>query len=166
MKCEYNVDDRIEGRRITVNCLECDEIFDLKECFFHVIKIMGDEYNIDNMVFSDDVETQLTGNVVDILGRLGDLCKDIDRVSSKVPKGKECKNCDVSPKKIFGDIYGSFADEPDKVFEAYYTSYRSLNQGEGCEECKRQSEEDMCRFGEELVSLSDAVLRDAYGIIG
>ncbi len=166
MKCEYDVTEKFNGRRVTVNCRECENAFAVEKCFPSMMDIMIKEYNINHIIFSDQKETLIKGDAVKLFSRLGALLKELDRLSSRTTDGADCHECESSPLILFGTLKETLRRDPKSTFKVYQQSAYALMKADGCSNCRKTTKEDLKRVGDELISISSNVRHKAYGIIG
>ena len=165
MKCEYEVKEKPNGRRVTVNCMECLEDFDLKKCHHHIVEMMSREYNIDHIIFSDHMETLIKGDAVQIYSHLGSLSKELKHLALRKTVEKKCEVCPVTPKKIFTGLDTSLRDDPASLFKTYKRLSYELMKSKGCNECRKGTKEDLERMGDQVMDMVKLVNYKAFGIV-
>jgi len=138
----------------------------MEDCLPHIICLMSDEYNVDNIIFSEEKETMMKGEVVDIFSRLGMLDKELKRLSNRKRDSGDCDGCEASPNKLFSSLQDTLRNETKSIFDVYRDATYILMKAEGCRGCRKSTKEDMERIGNELISIFYHVRRKAYGIIG
>ncbi|MFO8109170.1 MAG: hypothetical protein R6U17_01410 [Thermoplasmata archaeon] len=166
MKCDYDVKEKPSGRRIIVNCIECEVDFDLKRCYPQIVSMMSMEYNIDNIIFSDHKETMIKGDAVRILSNLGTLSRELKRLSLRKTNESKCKDCKVSPKILFSELDNKIKKDPQELFKTYKKIAFNLMKADDCPKCRKTTKEDLERIGGKFITISNDVKHKAYGIIG
>jgi len=163
--CNYKVKSYDGSRNIIFSCKECVCTFSFDNCFSEIITAMGDEYNINSIVFKDFMEKKYQDRALDFLILILDILNDLDNFADQKVIKDDCKDCKLNPKELFFIIKQETLNEPVNLFKNFKESLQTIRNKEGCKECIKDRNEDLKILYKKIFKLRKMVLTEGFGIV-
>jgi len=166
VSCDHAQNKNSEKRTLMIECKECDDDFNFKECVTGLILALNDVYKIESIVISDYMEKKLGKKQVNILTKIRDIVDDIESFSSRVPNGDECSGCEIKPSSLYPELKKEFISNPGIIYEEIPRLKDNIIERNNCKNCEKDLKEELNIIGEKALELKSDVFTEAFGIKG
>jgi type IV secretory pathway ATPase VirB11/archaellum biosynthesis ATPase len=184
LACKCEIKHEGQELKLVADCRSCKEgKGDLgdKACFNGILEAWSSGLGADSIVLSGTVETQYSGEVVEVFQRLSSLKAELGRISRRPlpPSGgpaakqketrKRCPKCKLSPEKVFGalderlgtDIPGFYRELRNLAVQISDASFHDPT----CAGCLAATKDDMGFVLSKFQGFLEQVVKEGFSIV-
>jgi len=159
-----------EGKdlKLTLDCLACGGRGPFLDtaCMKHALEALSRESGADTLTASGHVEVQLRSGGLAVLERIVSLGNDLDNLSKREPKGRDCSRCRSNPGALFATLRDSLLADPAAFGDSLRAAMTNARpSGANCDACLSETEYDIGFAADSFGELVRHIVRQGFQII-